>query len=367
MTKGGTLDVGVACGGTGGHMFPGLAVAEGLRGRGHRVLLWVAGRGVEAPAIDGWEGEVERVWASGFPRGELLRSAGSCLRLLGACMGARGRMRAAKPDVLLAMGSYASVGPVVAAWSLGVPVVLHEANVVPGRANSLLSRFAAVTAVAFEATVPHLHGRDVVVTGFPLRRDFGKRFDSGEVPGTGFTVLVIGGSQGAHFLNETASAAACRLYRGGEKLRMIHLTGPDDEPTVRQAYTEAGVPHLTFSFLKDVEKAYNAADLAIARSGAATCAELCACGLPALLVPLPSATRDHQAANARVLAEAGAADVIEQNDLSIDGLMAYSAECCRQPAKLERMRLASATLRIPDATQRLVSLVEKTGLQRRAS
>lgn len=360
------MNIGIACGGTGGHIFPGLVIAEVLKKRGHNMVLWLAGGDVENTSIKNWDGAVVSVRARGFPAGFSFRSVAVVARLFAVFLQCRKRMKENPPDVLLAMGSYASVGPVLAARNLGVPVVLHEANAIPGRAISLLSRFAAAVALAFEAARQHLRHPKIVFTGFPVRQDLSKgsygqaRFEEGVLQPGIFTVLVMGGSQGAHRLNEIASSALSRLYERGIPVQIVHLTGRKDEPVIRQIYEKAGIHHLVFDFLKDMGKAYNCADLAVARSGAATCAEISACTVPALFVPLPSAPRDHQMANARTLGKSGGVDVVAEKNLTVEWLAAYIEECYRNPEKLDRMRDALKTVAVPDAAEKLAELVEDT-------
>jgi UDP-N-acetylglucosamine--N-acetylmuramyl-(pentapeptide) pyrophosphoryl-undecaprenol N-acetylglucosamine transferase len=256
------------------------------------------------------------------------------------------------------MGSYASVGPVLAAHNLGIPVVLHEANAVPGRAISFLCRFADTVAVSFESTTAHIRHAGIVVTGFPLRP-----FVSAGPGGAGkdskfFDVLVMGGSQGAHRLNEIVPLALCQLHAKGLKVRVTHLTGRNDEAAVQSAYEQAGIPHQVCDFLENINEAYGSADLAITRAGAATCAELAAFRLPALLVPLPSARRDHQTANARAMAEGGGVDLVPEKDLTVEWLAGYVENCMRDPEKLDRMKAVLQNRVIADAAERLADLVE---------
>lgn len=343
------MRIAVACGGTGGHIFPGLATARALEKRGHDVTLWITGRDAENKALKGWNGGIALVGGRGIGR------------LPVAFARSVARMLIRRPNVLLAMGSYASVAPALAARMLGVPVVLHEANAVPGRAISALSRFAEVIAVAFEAAAGHFRHPRIITTGFPVRADLladcGERAsNSGE-----FTVLVAGGSQGAHRLNEVASAALNMLYESGVPARVIHLTGRADETTVRQAYRRSGIPHEVFDFAEHIGKLYNSADLAVTRAGAATCAELSLCGVPALLVPLPSAVRNHQMENARVLERAGAVDVMAEAELTIERLAGYIGKARLAPERLDGMRRALKTIAVPDAADRLADLIEQVG------
>ncbi|MBL7077267.1 MAG: undecaprenyldiphospho-muramoylpentapeptide beta-N-acetylglucosaminyltransferase [Kiritimatiellae bacterium] len=353
------MKIAIACGGTGGHIFPGIAAGEGLRARGHEVTLWLGARNVEDLSTATWDGPVERVKASGFPSGLSLRTLTVGLRLLLTVAECRRRMRRARPDVVLAMGGYASVGPGLAARMLGIPLVLHESNAVPGKAVLFLAKYAQVVALGFERAEPYFTGRRRVVTGFPLRSDL-----QGSPPLTGmdpqrFTVLVMGGSQGAHALNVTVPDALCEAIRQGITLQVIHLSGAADEADVRARYEAAGVPARVFGFLKDMGAAYAAADLAICRAGAATCAELTLCRVPSLLVPLPWAAHDHQRENARALAVAGGADIMEQDELSIDALLPYLERCMQETGYLEQKRNALAQTSTDNAVQMLCELIEE--------
>lgn len=359
MTGGLPVKISVCCGGTGGHIFPGLAVAEELKTRGHEVVLWLAGRNVESSAVAGWTGSVVTVQAQGFS-GIGLRSVAAAYSLIRSFFYCRRRMKEMRPSVLLAMGSYASVGPVLAARSLGIRVVLHEANAVPGRAISMLSRWADIVAVSDESTRRFLKGSKCVYTGFPIRKEIAGVVRKGNGPDV-FTVLVLGGSQGAHAVNEVVATAVCTAYTRGLKLKVIHLSGLSDEAAMRSRYEQAGVPHEVHGFLRQMEQAYAAADFAICRAGAATCSELAAVGLPSLLVPLPGAPRDHQTANARAMLERGAADMIEQGKLTTEWLVAYLQSAAKDRKKLERMKLAAFAAHGGDATATLAGLVETTG------
>ncbi|MFC1498450.1 undecaprenyldiphospho-muramoylpentapeptide beta-N-acetylglucosaminyltransferase [Verrucomicrobiota bacterium] len=355
------MHIGIACGGTGGHIFPGIATAEVLKKRGHDVVLWLTGRDVENTSLEGWKGQVERINAIGFPSGFSLLYPAAFLSIVKAFRLARSRMKTGRPDVLLAMGSYASVGPVLAARSLGVPVILHEANAVPGRAISLLSRFSSAVAVMFEETSQFLRHAKVVVTGLPIRSELLSRTEGRFLEPDTFTVLVTGGSQGAHALNNVVSSTLCRLYKKGMSIQVIHLTGAADENSVRQKYEKAGISHEVFGFLKDMKKAYNSVDLVVARAGAATCAEISVCGVPALLVPLPFARKQHQMVNAVAMMKTGGVDVITEKELNEKQLVSYIKECSRDRKKLREMRDALKSFAVPDAAERLADLVEKEG------
>lgn len=356
------MKIAIACGGTGGHIFPGLAAAEVLRQRGHDITLWLAGKDVEEPAVRDWKGRVVTVVAEGMPSVFSAQALQAGTRLLRAMMSCRRIMKRDRPAVLLAMGSYASVGPVGAALSLRVPVVLHEANVLPGRAIAFFARWATAVAGSFQETRFYLRRKDLVLTGMPLRRDLERAARAAPARQHDlFTVLVMGGSRGARRLNEVAPAAIVQVHRGGHRLRVVHLAGRDDEAAVRKAYQEAGVPNTVHAFTADMAAVYGAADLAICRSGAATCAELSAFAVPALLVPYPSAMNDHQTLNARALEKTGAADVVPERDLSEAWLADYIAGCVGAPGRLARMSAAARSRAGQSGAEALAGLVERVG------
>jgi UDP-N-acetylglucosamine--N-acetylmuramyl-(pentapeptide) pyrophosphoryl-undecaprenol N-acetylglucosamine transferase len=356
------LHIALACGGTGGHIFPGLATAAVLQNRRHLVTLWMAGKDVEERAVQDWSGPMVTVPAEGFSGGGVWPSLRAGGRLLGAVAGCRRRMKNDRPDVLLAMGSYASVGPAVAALRLGVPLVLHESNVLPGRAIRLLSRWAAAVAASFEETRFYLKKQNLVVTGMPLRRELtqaGTREMIGDLDRDLFTVLVMGGSRGSRALNEAASTAIGRAYASGNRIQVIHLAGWNDETMVRSRYAELGVPHQVHGFVQNMAAIYAHTDLVICRAGAATCAEITAFGVPALLVPYPYAAHNHQLANARALEKAGAADVVEEKDLGVDWLEEYIAGSMTTPGRLARMSAASRKRAARHGAEALADVVEQ--------
>lgn len=355
------MNVALACGGTGGHIFPGLATASVLQDRGHSVVLWLAGKDVEQTAVEGWPGEVITVPADGYPPSFSFRGVSVTWSLCKAAVGCTKRMRQAPPDVLLAMGSYASVGPVCAAFRLHVPVVLHEANVLPGRAIALFSRWATTVAASFEETRYYLRRRNLVVTGMPLRWELDAKSVSvpPELDRNLLTILVMGGSRGAQRLNEVASEAVMRLHAQGLRLQVIHLSGWEVEQKLKEQYAAAGLPAEVFGFAQDMASVYRSTDLAICRAGASTCSELAAFGVPALLVPYPYASQNHQTMNAKALEKAGGADVIAERDFSVDWLIDYISECFHTPARLARMSAAMKKRAMSRGAEALADVVER--------
>ena len=347
----------VACGGTGGHAFPGLAVAQVLKERGHDVVIWASGRDVESGVLRSWDGPVFSTGARQFS----LRNAFSILRSVVRC---RREMKHFAPDALLAMGSYSSLPPVMAARSRGVKVFLHEANTVPGRAVEFLSRFADSVAVSFDVTAKFLRDVKIVKTGLPVRAGIagGRRFPF--IPANAFVVFVTGGSQGAHALNELAGQALSmmkneldRRGENGRPLYVIHQTGVKDEGPVMGVYAHAAMPSRVHAFEREMADAFASADIVVARAGASTCFELAACGKPALLVPLPSAMRNHQHHNAEAFAAKGAADEGDQSKLSPRQLCRYLLNRYDNPERLAGMGARMAEMAVPDAAEKVADMV----------
>jgi UDP-N-acetylglucosamine--N-acetylmuramyl-(pentapeptide) pyrophosphoryl-undecaprenol N-acetylglucosamine transferase len=358
-----------------------------LRQQGHEVALILSGRDVEKPTAQGWSGAVMPVRCPAPRWRSPLGAARSVANLASAFLQARRQLAAFKPHALLAMGSYTSFGPVLAARSLRIPVVLHEANAVPGVAVMRLARHARAVAIAFDSAAKRLpSGTETVNTGVPVRAELLSRAplkpDTPLRPGDpkDFTLLVMGGSLGARAVNELAMAALARLaghptpkgravpaagepgdQPAGHGWRVIHLAGRADENAVRAAYAEIGVSAQVFGFLEDMGAAYAAADLCIGRSGAAACFELALCGKPAILIPLPTAVRDHQTANAKAFEEAGAAIMMPQAELTPELLAAKVSSLRDSDGQLEKMSAAMRGLARPDAALALAITVERVG------
>ena len=349
----------VACGGTGGHSFPGLAVAQELRARGHEVVVWASGRAIEGSVMKSWDGPVFSTGARPLTAKNVFANIFSLLRC-------RREMKKFAPDVLLAMGSYASFAPVVAATLRHVPVVLHEANTAPGRAVDWLARHAKTVAVSFALTADYLKGRKVELTGLPVRAEIVGRPRFDEVPPDAFCVFVTGGSQGAHRVNELAAQALVLVQSGlvkkgtGKKLFVIHQTGAADEEMVRERYAAARLPSRVQAFEREMGQAFATADMVVARAGASTCFELARVGKPAFFIPLPSAVRDHQHFNAQAFVQAGAADEGIQESLTPRALANYILHKIDHPEELAKKASAMKALSVPDAAAKVADLLERT-------
>ncbi|MDZ8117389.1 undecaprenyldiphospho-muramoylpentapeptide beta-N-acetylglucosaminyltransferase [Pontiella agarivorans] len=358
------LKIGVACGGTGGHIFPGLATANELASRGHEVTLWLAGKDIEHESVKGWNGEIITIPAEGFQFGFSFRSVQTVYRLLKAYRLALSKMKANPPDVVLAMGSYASFGPIKAAGKLNIPYVLHEANLLPGRAVSMLAGKADTIAVSFEKTSYYLKHANIVRTGMPLRKDIQDASARPRIPraeGGPMRIMIMGGSRGAQVLNEVLPRSLALVAETGVQLEVIHIAGLQDTESIAAVYEKACIKAEVQHFIQHMEEVYLNTDLAICRSGAATCAELAAFGVPALLIPYPHAVRDHQMGNARILQDSGAADVVDQQDISTTWLRDYLIRVSEKPGRLERMATAMKKRGQSDAAQQLANLIEKVG------
>ncbi|MGN0852154.1 MAG: UDP-N-acetylglucosamine--N-acetylmuramyl-(pentapeptide) pyrophosphoryl-undecaprenol N-acetylglucosamine transferase [Kiritimatiellia bacterium] len=347
----------VACGGTGGHAFPGLAVARELRARGHEVVVWDSGRSIESVVMTSWDGPV-------FSTGARPLNARNLFANLVAWFRCRREMGRFAPDALLAMGSYSSLPPVLAARSRHVPIVLHEANTVPGRAVDCLSRYARKVAVSFPETKDYLKACDVQLTGLPVRTEIAGQPRFGDVPHDAFTVFVTGGSQGAHRVNELMSQALVLVKgelakRGApDRLFAIHQTGRNDEQMVAQAYEKAKIACRVRAFEQEMGRAFATADLVVARAGASTCFELALTGKPAFFIPLPSAKRDHQHFNAQSFVKAGAADEGIQNALTPRAIANFILHKMAHPEELARRSAAMRRIATPDAAAKVADILE---------
>lgn len=351
-------------------MFPGLAVAGELRARGHEVVVVFSGRGAEASRS-----------ASALPEGaepmlvpvRPLRPRDPLsvpLMLVGVVRAVCG-LRRRRPDALLAMGSYTSFAPVVAARLLGIPVALHEANAIPGSAVAALRRLARLVCLAFPDAAAHLPGVETTDTGLPVRAEFSHGLGGSAVPAGRVGLLVMGGSQGARALNALAVGAIVRLRDAApdifRRLRVTHLVGPANVETVSALYRDAGLENDTIhviGFSNEMPRHYAEASFCLSRAGASSCFELALAGLPALLVPLPGLARDHQAFNARAMAARGAAEWRPQGDLSPESLARDLATLAGDNARLAAMRKAMLSVACPDAAARVADAMENLAARR---
>jgi len=346
----------IAAGGTGGHLFPGIAVADELRRRDASARVVFAGtpKGLESRLVP--RSGHELVLLPILP----LNGVGAGRALKGLLVLPWGLLRAAalvarlRPAAVLGVGGYAGGPVVLAAALLGVPTVILEPNARPGFTNRVLRPFVRIAACSYE-DARRAFGRKGVVTGNPVRGGFARL--SGKTHAVPHTLLAFGGSQGSRVLNRALVAALPHLP-GPERLRIVHQTGVAMRPEVAEAYAAAGREAEVVEFLDDMEARFAAADLVLCRSGATTAAELTAAGKASVLVPFALAADDHQTSNARALQDAGAARMIEEKDLTGEVLARAVRETLETPGRLEAMESAARALGRPDAAARVADLLE---------
>jgi len=343
----------VAGGGTGGHLFPGLAVAERWAGGDAGSVLFVGSAfGIEARVIPQTRFAFQPLRIRGL-RGRGWRGAVElALQLPTALVRAWRILGTYGADLVLGVGGYASFPVVAAAWLRRVPAVLLEQNARPGLANRVLSRLAARVCTTFEDAQRYFPAGRVVLTGNPVR-SFAT--SPPPAPRAGFSLFAFGGSQGARRLNTALVDAAAALAAALPDLHVVHQTGAADCESVAAAWARAGVDAEVRPFIDDMGAAYARADLVVSRSGATTVAELTALGKAAILVPYPFAADDHQRANANVLAERGAAVLVLDAECTGARLAAEVIALARDRARLAAMAAAARGLGVPDAAARVVA------------
>lgn len=345
----GTNSVLIMAGGTGGHVFPALAVAERLRAEGWQVIWLGTRRGIEARVVPAAGFDIEWLPVAGLRGKGVTTLLLAPFRLVRAGFAALRVLRRVRPAVVLGMGGFASGPGGAVAWATRRPLVIHEQNAIAGFTNRVLARVARRVLVAFPGTL----AREEVV-GNPVRDAFAalppprERFSSRSGP---LRILVVGGSLGARALNETVPRALGALTA---EFEVRHQCGRGDADAVRAAYREHGVSANVDAFIEDMASAYAWADLAICRAGAMTIFELAAAGLGSVLVPFPHAVDDHQTANARYLADADAAVILQERDMTAERL-AEVVSALLDRSRLSAMAERAATKARPNATEQVAS------------
>jgi len=354
----------ILAGGTGGHIFPGLAVADSLRGRGVAVHWLGAKGGMECQKVPAANISMDTVEIGGLRGKGWKRWLSLPWQLTRAVKQAVSVIRTQKPDCAVSFGGYAAGPGGLAARFSGVPLVIHEQNRIPGLTNRVLARFSCKVLQAFPGTWPA--STHAETCGNPVRQDLVSLLPpSQRLAGrTGkFRVLITGGSQGARALNQYLPSALGSLATpgsveagSGPNIEVWHQAGKGRVPETEQAYQQAGVRARVVEFIEDMAEAYAWADLVVCRSGALTVSELAAVGLPAILVPFPFAVDDHQTRNAEFLVSAGAARLQPEAECSTNSLSKLLAELLSDRAALLRMAEAARALAIPDAADRVADI-----------
>ena len=343
----------IMAGGTGGHVFPGLAVAHRLQADDWQVHWLGTPDRMEAELVPAHGFPIEFINIRGLRNHGLVRKLLAPFQIIKAILQALVILRRIKPDVVLGMGGYAAGPGGVAAKLLGIPLVLHEQNAAAGLTNRLLAKIASRILMGFEGAFP-LTERSRVV-GNPVRDEFLqlaqqplKHYQAGAV----LKILIVGGSLGARALNQVVPNALAKL----NKVEIRHQSGKGNASQVTDLYQSLGVTTVTVSeFISDMSAAYDWADLLICRAGALTVAEVAAAGIPAVFIPLPHAVDDHQTRNAESLTSRGAAVLMPQKEMTADKLAALIAQWQSDPRQLQKMAQLSRAAAILNATDRVVS------------
>jgi len=355
--------VAIACGGTGGHLFPGVAVARELQQAGCDVALLVSPKEVDQQAVKLATGmTVFTLPAVGLQDRNYFSFLASGTRSL---LAARRFFRQRRPVAVLAMGGFTSAPPVVMAKWMGIKSFLHDSNAVPGKANRWLAPLVTEAFLGFAEASALLNARKKTVTGTPVRPQFQMRDAAGCRTALGLdparpTVLVVGGSQGARGLNDLVLAALPQL--AGRDWQWLHLTGASDFEKVNSAYKQLGLRALVRPFLAEMELALGAATAAVSRAGASSLAELAAVRLPSLLVPLPTAADNHQYFNARQFVASDAAGLLEQKTSTPEQTAAQLVSVMEEEPVRQRMRAALAAWHVPSCARDIaVHILRQTG------
>lgn len=352
----------IAGGGTGGHLFPGMAVAEEFLARNpaNQVLFVGTERGIEARAVPAAGYKLELISAAGVRgKGGFSQFRAAAMMMYGYAQ-SRTVLKAFRPDFVLGVGGYASLPMVLAARGMQVPCFIHEQNAIPGMTNKLLARFANQVFITLEESAKFFPKDRVLVTGNPLRRQIldivaqTPPRQSQVERGSDFNLFVFGGSQGAHAINMAMVAALPRLADLSDRLKICHQTGEQDYPAVQEAYRGSTIPAAVHPFIADMAAQYRQADLIVCRAGATTIAEVTACGKACLFIPFPHAVDDHQRRNAEALLKKQACFMLLEHELTGEHLAGLIRDVMHDPAVLQQTGEAAFGMARLDAAQIIV-------------
>lgn len=357
------MKMAVAGGGTGGHLFPGIAIAEEFlqRDPDNAVLFIGTSQGLEARIVPQLGLPLQTIRVKGLKGKKLAGKLRSLMLLPGALLESRSCLRRFNADIVCGVGGYVSAPAVTAAVLQGTPAVIHEQNSFPGLSNRILGRYTDRVFISYEQSARFFPGDKTIFTGMPLRRTLLEQRmpDRDSV----FTILVLGGSQGSHEINAAMADAAPHLALCRERLRIIHQSGAADADMLAAAYARYGLNAQVVAFINDMSTAYGGAHLVVSRAGAATLAELALCGRAALLIPYPHAANNHQKKNARVLVERGAAQMLLSRELTGETLAQALLRAEQHRDQLQKMESQVRSLAKPQAARQIVdhccALVEK--------
>ncbi len=345
----------IAGGGTGGHIFPALSIAEEIKNRSveNEVLFVGTQNGLEKEIIPKMGFDIKFINSAGFVgKGTVTKIRTVISALNGVAIASR-IIKSFNPEVVLGVGGYASGPTVLCARLKSIPTAICEQNIVPGLTNRILSKFSNRIFVTFADSAEYFSKKKTVLTGNPLRPEFGQKNNGHKTDETDGqrTILVIGGSQGAAALNKIVPKALSKVTAG--TLEIFHQTGEKNEEMVKNIYSELHLSANVFSFKNDIAEIYRKSDLIISRAGAGTISEITATGKASILVPLPHAAHNHQLLNARFMEKAGASAVIEEGSLDEKSL-SNKINCILNSQRLYQMSEMSSKLAKPDAARLIV-------------
>ncbi|MBW2739042.1 MAG: undecaprenyldiphospho-muramoylpentapeptide beta-N-acetylglucosaminyltransferase [Deltaproteobacteria bacterium] len=350
----------IAGGGTGGHLFPGIAIAEAFikRNPENRVIFISTGKPFEVSVLKEKNFLLKTITVEGIKGRGIVNQIISVSKIPKGLFESMLILKDFRPNLVVGVGSYSAGPAVLGAWLMGIKIVLHEQNILPGITNRILSYLADRIYVSFKDTQADFDPKKVCFTGNPVRNEIlcfamEQSEISGSVQGKPFTVFVIGGSQGAHSIN-MAVVDALKFLKEKDGFFFIHQTGSADEEEVKNAYRGHGITGTVKSFFNDMGLQYRNADLIICRAGATTIAELTTIGKGALLIPYPFAADNHQVLNAKILSDAGAAEIILQKELSGRSLARKIEHYASNHRALNNMALKAKKLGRPDAAKAIV-------------
>jgi UDP-N-acetylglucosamine--N-acetylmuramyl-(pentapeptide) pyrophosphoryl-undecaprenol N-acetylglucosamine transferase len=356
------LRVVIAGGGTGGHLFPGIAIAQEFLAKNAEISVLFVGTGkpFEISILSEIGFAHKRITVEGFKGRGVWNQLVSISKIPKGIIESILILKGFQPDIVIGVGGY-SAGPlVIGARLLGIKIVLHEQNILPGITNRILSRFADRIYVSFEETIMGVSPKKIRFTGNPVRKEIvqcAETLKNTDIKASNkkkkFTILILGGSQGAHSIN-MALLDALEYFENKEDIFLVHQTGAQDETQVKRRYDEHGIENDTRAFFKEMACQYQRADFIICRAGATTVAEIKAIGKGVIFIPFPFAADNHQVLNARSLEEAGAAMMILEKDLSGKVLAERINYYVQQPEALQQMALRSRELGRVDAAARIV-------------
>jgi UDP-N-acetylglucosamine--N-acetylmuramyl-(pentapeptide) pyrophosphoryl-undecaprenol N-acetylglucosamine transferase len=351
----------IAGGGTGGHLFPGIALAEEIVTRHPKndVVFVGTNRGLEARVVPQNGFVFEAITSRGLKGMGVLKLLLGLLTLPWSFIEALRLVWKYRPDIVIGVGGYSSGPVVMAAWLLRVPTAVQEQNALPGLTNRLLGRFVKSVFVSFDETQRLFGSGKAHVLGNPIRRALLDNFLKPSTVHEKFTVLIFGGSLGARGLNTRVVDALAFLAVEKDSMRLVHQTGKADLETVKQGYEGKGFDAEVREFIDDMSTAYLGSDLVVCRAGATTIAELTTCKKASILVPFPFATDDHQAVNAKALVDAGAALMFREGELTGEKLATAILELKRDTSRLQKMEKAAGLLGRPEAAREIADVLQQ--------